>query len=176
LAVPRTLPAALLWLALLGGSAPARASELEVVPCGRDDWAGRLSLEMGLRYFFGGEDTSQAIFGLEGRFLLYGPLSGAVSVDVGALGEPDLSLQAGLRWLVLRTCVLELALDARGGVWLQLTPSPVDTRGMFAAALEVLHDLGQEFMIAARLGGGMVVRDDRGGFLEAVLLLGYRFY
>jgi hypothetical protein len=176
LAVTHTLPAALLALLLAAGAAPVRAGELEVVPCGREDWAGRLSLELGLRYFFGGEDTTQAVFGLEGRFWLFGPLSGAVSVDAGALGDPDLSVQAGLRLRVLRTCQLELALDARGGVWLQLAPSPVDVRGMFAAALEVMHDLGQEFMIAARLGGGMVVRDDRGGFLEAVLLLGYRFF
>ncbi len=172
----RRLPLAVgLTLCLL--VAPAAGVELEEVSCGQDGWSGRLAAELGLRYFFGGEDTTQAVFGLEGRFALVGPLTGGLGVVAGVLGAPDLSIQAGLRLLVLRTCQVELALDARGGVWLQLAAdAPVDARGVFAGALEVLHDLGPGFMISARLGGGMVVRDDRGGFLEAVLLLGYRFF
>jgi hypothetical protein len=163
----------LLLLSLLGPTA-ARA-EMELVRCGSDDWRMRLAAGLGPRLYLE-HDRIQFAFGTDLWLRLVGPLALGVGVDAGVIEHTELVTALALRLHLLRSCKLELAAEARGGVWFAPGRDAVDPSGTFSLGLALAHDLGERFYVVGRLGGGMVVRSSRGGFMELSIDVGLRLF
>lgn len=163
----------LLLLSLLGPAA-ARA-EMELVRCGDDQWRMRLAAGLGPRLYLEHERI-QFAFGSDLWLRLVGPLAVGVGVDAGVIEHTEVLTTLALRLHLLRSCKLELAAEARGGVWFAPGRTGVDPSGAFALGLVLAHDLGEHCYVAGRLGGGMVVRSGRGGFMELSIDVGLRLF
>lgn len=161
-------------LFLLAGHS-ARAQDLELVPCGRDDWRIRADAFLGPQYFTQAQDLIQFGFGVEGRVRLWGPLALGVSSGLGLIETTGFSAQASLRLHLARFCNMELALDARAGLWFDVEEAS-DLRLLASGAMELMHDLAGRYFIGLRAGGGYLAHDDFGGFIDLAIVLGVNWF
>ena len=170
IALSRILALSVLLCCLVPGEGPC-ARELELVPCGRDDWGFRANLFLGPQYFNQAEDLVQFSFGAEGRMRVAGPLALGLSVGLGVIETTGFAAQASLRLHLFRFCNLEVAGDARAGIWMDVEQAS-DPRLVAGGGLELMHDLGERFFIGLRAGGGYLAHDAQGAFIDLGILLG----
>ena len=100
-----------------------------------------------------------------------GPLALWLSFGLGVIESTGFAAQASLRLHLLRFCNLEVAADARAGLWMDVDQAS-DPRLVAGGGLELMHDLGERFFIGLRVGGGYLAHDAQGVFIDLGILLG----
>ncbi|MBN2498348.1 MAG: hypothetical protein JXR96_27405 [Deltaproteobacteria bacterium] len=166
---------ALLLIAAVLSAGPIQAEEAEMSACGSDEWLGRVDLFLGPQYYIRAEDQVQFSLGAEGSLRLFGPVAMGLSSSVGLILDVTVTAEAFVRLHLYRSCKLELALEGRGGIWLDASHDASEIAGVFSGGLELVHDLEGPFFILGRVSGGYVAQDAQGAFIDLVLGLGLVF-
>jgi hypothetical protein len=134
---------------------------------------GRLGVHLGPRYFLQTEDQVQFSFGVEGRYLLLGPLSVGLSLAVGVIDDIQTDAAAALRVHLLRVGLLSLAADVRGGAVLYGSGGRSHSP-LFMGGFELVHDLGERYDILVRAQLGFLPGEEQSVLMDLVVGLGLR--
>jgi len=145
---------------------------LELKVCGTNDWPGRVGIFLGSQYFGRSDDKMQFTVGAEGNLRIAGPLSAGLAFNAGFISDTSLTIQAGLRLDLARTCVLSLALDVRSGATFWLPGESQGVEPIVSGGLELVHDLGETYYIQLRVSSGYLFREEWGWFIDFMLGLG----
>lgn len=155
----------LTWLALVPSTSVSQQQPGE--------WASRIGAFLGPQYYLQHDQQVQFSFGAEGHLRAVGPLAVGVSLGMGVIADTTCTGLAGLRLHLVQFRKLSLGLDLRGGATFWLSGEDSRVEPQIQGGLELVHDLGESFLILLRAGIGWVPGEDRGALADLAVGLGF---